>query len=111
MEPHEAGNGSVCAARNRQAAAAGIAGGGAGAERGAWASPLNDIEVEDQLRLFIGVASEADEFPATATRHLWSRDALAAQDQRAAEYAQRVENPVREACARLEQYLKADLGG
>ena len=73
------------------------------------ASPLNDIEVEDQLRLLIGVASEADEFPGRATRHLWSPDALAAQDRKAAEYAQRVENLVRNACARLEQYLKADL--
>jgi hypothetical protein len=73
------------------------------------ASPLNDIEVEDQLRLLIGVASEADEFPVRATRHLWSPDAVAAQDRKAAEYAQRVENLVRNACARLEQYLKADL--
>jgi hypothetical protein len=75
------------------------------------ASPLNDIEVEDQLRLLIGVASEADEFPARAPRHLWSPDALAAQDRKAAEYAERVEKPVREACARIEQYLKADLVG
>lgn len=44
-------------------------------------SPLNDVDLEDQLRLFICVASEADEFPAPATRHLWSQDALAVQDQ------------------------------
>lgn len=73
------------------------------------ASPLNDIEVEDQLRLLIGVASEADNFPVGATRQLWAPDALAAQDQSAAEYAQRVEGPVKKACARLEQYLRADL--
>ena len=73
------------------------------------ASPLNDIELEDQLRLFRGVASEADDFPARATRHLWAPDALAAQDQRAAEYAQRVEALVKKASARLEQYLKAHL--
>jgi hypothetical protein len=75
------------------------------------ASPLDDEEVEDQLRLFIGVSSEVDEFPAPASRHLWLPEALAAQDLRAAEYARRVGPSVRNACACLEHYLSADLGG
>lgn len=75
----------------------------------AWA--LNDAQIEEQLRFFIGVAGEVDEFPTRATRHLWSPDALAVQDQRAAEYSQRIESTVINACVHVEDYLKADLAG
>jgi Cysteine-rich CPCC len=35
----------------------------------AWA--LNDAQIEEQLRFFIGVAGEVDEFPTRTTRHLF----------------------------------------
>jgi hypothetical protein len=73
------------------------------------ARALNDAQIEEQVRFFIGAASEVDEFPTWATRHLWSPDAVAVQDQRAVEYSQRITSAVMTACVRLEDYLKADL--
>jgi hypothetical protein len=73
----------------------------------AW--PLDESRLDEILRPFAAVASEMDAFPTGATRDLWSPEALAIEDAKAADYARRMGGSVKDACIRLEELLRADL--
>ena len=60
---------------------------------------LNEAERSDPDWLtFVGVESETDDLPTTATRHLWDAEALAEQDRRAAAYLQEIREVLATAC-------------
>ena len=73
----------------------------------AW--PIDDPALEQNLRTFQAVAGEAGEFPTGEVRQLWSPEALAREDAKAADYSRRIAESVRRACIELEARLKAEL--
>ena len=60
---------------------------------------LLDVERQDpSLLVLVGVESETDHFPLGEVRSHWDPSALAQQDRQRAEYLQRVEKDVLDAC-------------
>jgi hypothetical protein len=73
--------------------------------------PIDDPALDEMLRFFRGVASEIDELPNPATRHLWLPEALTLEDAKAADYERRIETSVRDMCVQLKTYLQSQLSG
>jgi hypothetical protein len=63
----------------------------------------------ENFAIFNGVASEIEDLPNAATRHLWSPEALKLEDAKAADYERRVKAAVEHACIRLKDLLQSEL--
>lgn len=63
---------------------------------------LSHPEIMDEdLLVFVGVESDLDDVPSGSARLLWEPQALAAKEQRSAEYLSRARPEIMRACVRL----------